>query len=67
MTDECSTISCCILYDFIEKTFSLFVHFDQCNMKLSLRIEKYERNFSLFEYKFGEEHTLDLFGVVKIR
>ncbi|XP_060596420.1 uncharacterized protein LOC132750448 [Ruditapes philippinarum] len=63
----CNTIDCCLNSELLQRNFAFSVKVDQCEMKLTLTIEKLKFELSLFDYDWGSENIIDLFGVLRIR
>ncbi|XP_063420822.1 uncharacterized protein LOC134706043 [Mytilus trossulus] len=62
--DYCTGVTCCTDVDIIGRSINTYVTLDPCNRRLSLGIEKYTVNISLFDYAFGKQEHIKLFGLV---
>ncbi|XP_052081233.1 uncharacterized protein LOC127719257 [Mytilus californianus] len=61
--DYCTGITCCTDVDIIGRSINTFVTLDPCNRRMSIGIEKLTVNISLFDYEFGKQEHIKLFGL----
>jgi hypothetical protein len=60
------TTECCLGVDEIGQSFKVKLNFDPCNYRLTLEIENFKHEIPLFDFEFGQEHSLSLYGMIKI-
>ncbi|XP_060567959.1 uncharacterized protein LOC132726631 [Ruditapes philippinarum] len=66
MYSECMITECCLGVDEIGQSFKVKLNFDPCNYRLTLEIENFKHEIPLFDFEFGQEHSLSLYGMIKI-
>ncbi|VDI08519.1 Hypothetical predicted protein [Mytilus galloprovincialis] len=62
--DSCTGISCCTTVEMIGRSINTYLTLDPCNKRMSIGIEKFTVNISLFDYNFGKQEHIKLFGFV---
>lgn len=63
----CTGVRCCSDLALLGRSINSWLILDHCNYKLSVGFEKFSVNVSLHTYSFGEEQTIDVNGVVRLR
>lgn len=51
--DTCTSVSCCMDVNFLQRAFETYVTIDPCNYLLEVGIEKLYFNVSLNDFTFG--------------
>jgi hypothetical protein len=59
-------VSCCVDVPLIGKKINAYLTLDPCDYKLNLGIEKYQFEFSLLDFKFGEQKQFHISRVLEI-
>lgn len=54
LSSECTYIECCVDVHFIPRSFMFYLHIDPCEYQITVGIEKFFRNISLINYRWGE-------------
>ncbi|VDI03913.1 Hypothetical predicted protein, partial [Mytilus galloprovincialis] len=62
--DYCTGITCCTTVEMIGRSINTYLTLDPCNRKMSIGIEKFTINISLFDYDYGKQEHIKLFGLV---
>ncbi|VDI33335.1 Hypothetical predicted protein, partial [Mytilus galloprovincialis] len=63
---SCGNISCCVEVPVLQRSFSIFLYLDTCNMKLFVGIEKHQYVQMLFNYRWGENSSFWLNGILRL-
>ncbi|VDI45264.1 Hypothetical predicted protein [Mytilus galloprovincialis] len=63
LSSECTYIECCVDVHFIPRSFMFYLHIDPCEYQITVGIEKFFRNISLINYRWGITHDLWLVGI----
>lgn len=66
ITSSCETVQCCINVPIISTTFNARLNVDPCNFLMTVEIEKLKFTKKLFDYEWGLEEQVWLFGVVRM-
>ncbi|KAK3589057.1 hypothetical protein CHS0354_008707 [Potamilus streckersoni] len=64
--DYCTGVDCCIEIRPIQRNFNLYLLLDACNYQLTVGIEKFMLNRTLFNYKWGTVEHLTLKNIFHI-
>ncbi|XP_052083604.1 uncharacterized protein LOC127720904 [Mytilus californianus] len=62
--DYCTGITCCTTVEMIGRSINTYLTLDPCNKRMSIGIEKFTVNISLFDYDYGKQEHIKLFGLV---
>lgn len=63
---SCSGIHCCVDVPAISSTFSTKLEIDPCTFQMVVSIDQLSFSKNLFEYEWGQEEEVWLFGVVRM-
>lgn len=63
---SCSGIHCCLDVPAISSTFSTKLEIDPCTFQMVVSIDQLSFSKNLFEYEWGQEEEVWLFGVVRM-
>jgi len=64
---SCTAIDCCTHVDTLQRDIHTFLSLEPCHFTLAVGIEKLHSTLTLFDYKWGEENVISLFGVFTLR
>lgn len=64
--DTCTGVVCCLTSTRLDRTFKIHFELDPCMNNLKIGIEKYQFDFSLFEFEYETEKIFHLDRVVQI-
>ncbi|KAL3873935.1 hypothetical protein ACJMK2_037012, partial [Sinanodonta woodiana] len=64
--DYCTGIDCCVEIKSIQRNFNLYLLLDACNYQLTVGIEKFMLNRTLFNYKWGTVEHMTLKNIFRI-
>ncbi|XP_053400990.1 uncharacterized protein LOC123541000 [Mercenaria mercenaria] len=64
--DSCSNITCCLFSKSLGRSFSINVDVRSCEFKMFIAIEKFRKEISLIDYKWGISERVSLFGIVTL-
>lgn len=67
VSSSCTNIKCCVNVPLLNRTFEVGMELDYSYMSLRVYVEKMTRRQSLIGYQFGQEETLSVHGVFKLR
>ncbi|XP_052081234.1 uncharacterized protein LOC127719258 [Mytilus californianus] len=62
----CTAVQCCVDVTELGKALEIGINIDPCDFRLSVRIEKLSFDVTLFDYLWGKQELLDLYGVIQI-
>ncbi|VDI13107.1 Hypothetical predicted protein, partial [Mytilus galloprovincialis] len=63
---SCTAVQCCIDVNELGKSLEIGVKIDPCDFRLTVRIEKLSFDVTLYDYMWGKQEYLDLYGVIQI-
>ncbi|VDI36613.1 Hypothetical predicted protein, partial [Mytilus galloprovincialis] len=63
---SCTAVHCCIDVNELGKSLEIGVKIDPCDFRLTVRIEKLSFDVTLYDYEWGSQKVLDLYGVMQI-
>ncbi|VDI23782.1 Hypothetical predicted protein, partial [Mytilus galloprovincialis] len=63
---SCTAVQCCIDVNELGKSLEIGVEIDPCDFRLTVRIEKLSFDVTLYDYVWGSQKVLDLYGVMQI-
>jgi hypothetical protein len=66
LNDTCTGVVCCLNSTRLDRTFNIHFELDPCMNNLKIGIEKYQFDFSLFEFEYETEKIFHLDRVVQI-
>ncbi|XP_052806223.1 uncharacterized protein LOC128235441 [Mya arenaria] len=67
LRSDCFFVECCTYLDFIRHDIHTRFHLEPCTFLLNIELEKLSFTINLFEFEFGEEYILRLYGVFALR
>ncbi|CAG2247494.1 unnamed protein product [Mytilus edulis] len=62
----CTAVQCCVDVTELGKALEIGINVDPCDFRLTVRIEKLSFDVTLFDYVWGKQELLDLYGVIQI-
>lgn len=65
ISSSCAALQCCVKVPIISTTFTTKLEVDPCNFKMTVEIEQLKFTKNLFDYEWGLEEQVWLFGVVR--
>lgn len=66
MSSQCMITECCMEITEIGQSFRLKMNLDHCNYWLTFEIENFKYEVLLFDFGYGQEHNVSLFGVINV-
>ena len=64
---DCTSIDCCVDVSFLaNRSINIQVAMDPCGSVLSLNIEKFQHNVTLYNYQFGKLDNYTLQGILRL-
>eukprot|EP00105_Crassostrea_gigas_P044578 XP_019928726.1 PREDICTED: uncharacterized protein LOC105342845 [Crassostrea gigas] len=66
ISSSCAALQCCVQVPIISTTFSTKLEVDPCNFRMTVEIDQLKFTKNLFDYEWGQEEQVWLFGVVRI-
>lgn len=66
ISSSCAALQCCVQVPIISTTFSTKLEVDPCNIQMTVEIDQLKFTKNLFDYEWGKEEQVWLFGVVRI-
>ncbi|XP_062581277.1 uncharacterized protein LOC134243073, partial [Saccostrea cucullata] len=66
LPSSCSAVQCCINVPVISTTFHTRLEVDPCNFLMTVEVEQLKFTRKLFDYEWGVEEQVWLFGVVRM-
>ncbi|XP_052806229.1 uncharacterized protein LOC128235447 [Mya arenaria] len=67
LRSDCFFVECCTYLDFIRHGMHTGFHLQPCTFLLNIELEKLSFTINLFEFEFGKEYILRLYGVFALR
>ncbi|XP_052081256.1 uncharacterized protein LOC127719281 [Mytilus californianus] len=64
--DSCTGVICCLNSTRLDRTFNSYLKLDPCTQKLMIGVEKYQFEFSLFDFQFDVDQIFHLDKVLHI-
>ena len=64
---SCGSLRCCINVASLSTTFTTRLEVDPCNYKMTVAIEKLVFSKDLFDYEWGQQEEIWMFGVVRMK
>ncbi|CAC5374575.1 unnamed protein product [Mytilus coruscus] len=64
--DSCTGVVCCLNSTRLDRTFNSYLKLDPCTQKLMIGVEKYQFEFSLFDFQFDVDQIFHLDKVLHI-
>ncbi|KAK3102203.1 hypothetical protein FSP39_009587 [Pinctada imbricata] len=64
--DYCTGVRCCVEVETLQRTIDFTLSLDPCNYRLTINIEKFSVEESLFTYTYGQTAYVNLQGVIRL-
>jgi hypothetical protein len=53
LKEDCTSVACCLEVEYLTRNIDIQLNIDPCSAELQVSIEKFSRNISLTQYKWG--------------
>ncbi|XP_062596534.1 uncharacterized protein LOC134257978, partial [Saccostrea cucullata] len=66
LKEDCTSTECCVEVEYMTRNIKTYLNIDPCSSELQVSIEKFSRNISLTQYKWGQFDKLQLGGIIRL-